>query len=66
MSSTLAEIENATEQLSSVEKEELLLFLATRLRNERQKLPPPRRFGREQIGAWIAEDEADLQRSAVP
>ena len=66
MSSTLAEIENATEQLSSVEKEELLLFLATRLRNERQKLPPSRRFGREQIGAWIAEDEADLQRSAVP
>jgi hypothetical protein len=26
-------------------------------------MPPARRFGREQIGAWIAEDEADLQRS---
>lgn len=60
--STLAEIENAAEKLSIEEKEELLLFLAARLRGQRQKMPPPRRFGREQVGAWIAEDEADLQR----
>ena len=41
---------------------ELLLFLATCLRRERQSMPPPRRFTREQMGAWIAEDEADLER----
>ena len=60
--STLVEIENATEKLSVMEKEELLLFLAKRLRDERQNIPSPRRFGREQVDAWIAEDEADLQR----
>ena len=60
---TLAAIKQATESLSSAEKEELLLFLATRLRDERGEMPPARRFGREQIGAWIAEDEADLHRS---
>jgi hypothetical protein len=61
--STLAEIENAAEKLSVEEKEKLLLFLATLLRSGRQQLPPPRRFTREQIGSWIAEDEADLERS---
>jgi hypothetical protein len=59
---TLAEIENATETLSATEKQELLLFLATRLRGERQKMPPARRFGPEQMGTWMAEDEADLKR----
>jgi hypothetical protein len=58
----LAEIENATESLSAAEKQELLVFLASQLRSERQKTPPPRRFTIEQINAWIAEDEADLQR----
>ena len=58
----LVEIENATESLSAAEKEALLLFLATRLRGERQRVPSTRRFGREQIGGWIAEDEADLHR----
>ena len=59
---TLAAIKQATESLSSAEKEELLLFLATRLRDERGEMPPARRFGREQIGAWIVEDEADGDR----
>lgn len=59
---TLVEIENATETLSPAEKQELLLFLATRLRGERMGLPAPRKFEREQVAAWIAEDEADLQR----
>lgn len=59
---TLAEIENAADKLSGMEKEQLLLFLAKRLRDERQNLPSPRRFGREQVDAWIAEDEADLQQ----
>lgn len=58
--SSLSDIEAATEALSAGEKQELLLFLATCLRRERQSIPPPRRFTREQMGAWIAEDDADL------
>jgi hypothetical protein len=60
--SSLPEIEAATESLSAAEKQELLLFLATCLRRERQSIPSPRRFTREQVDAWIAEDEADLER----
>lgn len=59
---SLAEIENAADTLSAEEMQELLLFLATRLRRERQKAPAPRRFTREQISDWMAEDEADLER----
>jgi hypothetical protein len=53
---TLAAIKQAIESLSSAEKQELLLFLATRLRNERDEMPPARRFGREQIGALAWAD----------
>ncbi|HWL95075.1 MAG TPA: hypothetical protein VNT79_16265 [Phycisphaerae bacterium] len=60
--STLAEIEAAVEALPSAEKQELLLFLAARLRAEGGQLPSPRRFPPEQIRAWIAEDDADMQR----
>ncbi len=58
--STLAEIEVAAEALSPEEKQELLLFLAVRLR-EGRTLPEPRDFTREQMDAWIAEDEADME-----
>ncbi len=60
--STLAEIKNAAEELTIDEMEELLLFLAIRLRTDRQMAPPPRQFSREQIRSWIAEDEADFER----
>ena len=60
--STLAEIEKAAEALPPREKQELMLFLAARLRSEGAKLPEPRKFSREQIEGWIAEDEADLRR----
>ena len=60
--STLAEIEAATEALTAEQKQELLLFLAARLRAGGAKLPPPRKFSREQMTAWIAEDEADMRR----
>ena len=60
--STLAEIEAAADALPPEEKQELILFLATRLRGSGVKLPPPRKFSREQIAAWIAEDEAEMRR----
>ena len=58
--STLTEIENATEQLPAEQKQELMLFLAARLRTAGAKLPEARQFSRQQMAAWIAEDEADL------
>jgi hypothetical protein len=60
--STLAEIEAAADRLPPEEKQELLLFLAVRLREERASLPEPRKFAREEMAAWIAEDEADMRR----
>ncbi len=59
--STLAEIEAAADSLPSVQKQELFLFLAARLRGSGQ-LPPPREFSREQIHAWIADDEEGMRR----
>jgi hypothetical protein len=44
------------------EKQELLLFLVTRLRAEGAKLPEPSDFTYEEISRWIAEDEAELRR----
>jgi len=60
--STLAEIEAAADALPPDQKQELILFLAKRLRQSGAKLPPPRSFSREQIASWIAEDEADMRR----
>ena len=60
--STLAEIEAAAEALTREEKEELLLFLATRLRAGVVEPPAPREFSREQMEGWIADDEAGYRR----
>ena len=60
--STLAEIEAAADQLPPEERQELLLFLAVRLRAERVGMPEPRKFAKEKMEAWIAEDEADMRR----
>lgn len=60
--STLGEIEAAADQLPAEEKQELLLFLAIRLRGERGTMPQPRRFSKEEMDAWIAEDDADMRR----
>ncbi|HXG47450.1 MAG TPA: hypothetical protein VNO52_07495 [Methylomirabilota bacterium] len=60
--STLAEIEAAADALSAREQEELFLFLAARLRAGSGRLPPPREFSREQIQAWIADDEEGMRR----
>ena len=60
--STLAEVEAAAERLSAEEQQELLLFLATRLRARGGELPPPRKFGRSQMEEWIKEDEEGMRR----
>ncbi len=60
--STLAEIEAAADQLRPEEKQELILFLATRLRADGAQMPPPRSFSKEQIQQWIAEDEEGYRR----
>ena len=54
--STLAEIETAADSLPSEQKEELLRFLAMRLRRERT-LPTPRVYSDEELAAMLAEDE---------
>ena len=60
--STLAEIEAAADTLPAEEKQELLLFLAARLRAPGARPPEPRKFSKEQMAAWIAEDEDDMRR----
>jgi hypothetical protein len=58
--STLAEIEAAADALPAEQKQELMLFLAARLRANGAKMPEPRTFSRKEIAKWIARDEADL------
>jgi hypothetical protein len=60
--STLAEIEAAADTLPAEQKQELILFLAARLRVAVGELPPPREFSREQIEQWIADDEEGYRR----
>lgn len=59
--STIDEIEAAIDSLPSDQKQELFLFLAARLRGAGQ-LPLPREFSRQQIEAWIADDEEGMRR----
>jgi hypothetical protein len=60
--STLAEIEAAADALPPEQKQELILFLATRLRSVGAPLPEPRKFTREQIEQWIKDDEEGMRR----
>lgn len=55
--STLSEIEAAADALPPEQKQELILFLAARLRSSAVEMPPPRELSREQIDNWIADDE---------
>ena len=59
--STLAELEKAVEALSSEEKQRLMVFLAARLRAENSGTPAPRTFSREEIEAWVMEDEEEAR-----
>lgn len=57
---TLQEIESAVLQLSSEEKQRLLLRLTQTLRAE-GTLPPPRRVSAAEVQGWIEEDERDME-----
>jgi hypothetical protein len=60
--STLPEIEAAIDALPTADKQDLLLFLAARLREQAGDLPAPRRISAEQLQTWIDQDEADFER----
>ena len=60
--STLIEIENAAAGLPPGQKQELMLFLAARLRADGARPPEPRILPRALINGWIAEDEAEFRR----
>ena len=59
--STLEEIEAAADALPAEEKQELMIFLASRLRSGGVPMPDPRKFTCEEMAGWIAEDEADMR-----
>jgi hypothetical protein len=59
---TLAEIETAAAALSDTEKQQLMLFLAARLRAQGAPLPEMLLLSRERITDWMAEDEAAMRR----
>ena len=60
--SRLQEIEAAADALPAEEQQQLMLFLAARLRRNAAPLPEPRKFTSEQVANWMAEDEADMRR----
>lgn len=60
--SSLADIESAVDALPPIEQQELLLFIAARMRANSGRLPPPRRFAPEQFKDWIAADETELRK----
>jgi hypothetical protein len=58
----LTDIMTAIDALSTKQKRELFLFLATRLHTDASPLPAPRKFSLEQMQAWIADDEEGMRR----
>jgi hypothetical protein len=59
--STVQEIEEAADLLSTEQKEGLLRFLAIRLRKDRAQ-SVPRIYSRDEFASMLAEDEADGER----
>ena len=59
--STVREIEEAADCLSTEHKEGLLRFLAIRLRKDRAQ-SNPRIYSREELASMLAEDKADGER----
>ena len=60
--SALEELEKAADTLPPDQKQELMLFLAARLRTQGGRLPEPRQYSAEEIEGWIAEDDADWKK----
>ncbi|MEK7793234.1 MAG: hypothetical protein AAB353_01825 [Candidatus Hydrogenedentota bacterium] len=58
----MGEIEAAADALPAAEKQELLLFLAARLRAQPDTTPVPRTFTYEQMSDWIVDDEKEMRR----
>ena len=58
---TLAEIKRAADALPPEQKQELILFLAARLRASGARAAAPRIYSPEELAAMIAEDEADME-----
>jgi hypothetical protein len=59
---TLAEIETAADKLPLEQQKELFLFLGSRLRGIENNTWLPRDFSREQMHAWIVDDEEGMRR----
>jgi hypothetical protein len=59
---TLDEVEAAVDALPPEQTQELLLFVAARLRLTAGPLPELRSFSHDQMNRWMADDEADLRR----
>lgn len=59
---TLPEIEALVDALPAADQQQLLFFLAARLRAQNGHVPAPREFTTEQIKGWIDEDESDMKR----
>jgi hypothetical protein len=59
---TLADIASASEVLSAQEKQQLMLFLADRLREEGTSLPALAGNSSGILTDWMAEDEAAMRR----
>jgi hypothetical protein len=59
---TLLEIKEAVASLTPTDQRELLRFLVRQLHSDDAPLPAPRTFSKEEMDAWIAEDEEDMRR----
>lgn len=59
---TLAEIEEAAQQLPPAKQTELLYFLVQRLGEENLPLPAPREFAAEQLQHWLNQDEEEMRQ----
>lgn len=59
---SLREIEIAADALPPEEKQALVLFLVTRLRESGAEIPPPRDIPLEKLQEWIKDDEDGYRR----
>ncbi len=57
--SSVQEITTAVDKLPPRELQEVGLFVLRRMR-EKGSFPPARRFTKEQVEGWIAEDEREM------